>query len=838
MGANTPPAAALVAIVSDDDNKVELVKHLLALSKHIECDFIELNLAQLQNQNQHHNPVANADLILVDRACGANNYFDIVKQLSALNPGAALPTTVVLLDEDLLASDIADIAAAVKAGVDDYVLTSELSLKKMLAVIEQPDTKSTHAMPAEPQPQTVYPAAAEAGTDSTQEKSEQAELHQLTIDMENQRVHISQGDTLTLVDDTDPMLSIDQWLELLDKKGAEDFRYMLKQASDFLNVPRSVVCTITSKAGITYPADINEIQIKENGKGRVVGINAQIVIGNTVINPLDDNGTVSGGFDNLGDGSTGAAVVDKTWKNIAESLPVMCLVLDQQGYIVRVVNHDRSSHHGFPDAYVGQTLNDLMGIESLDNYVECINKTLNTGKAHQQTIAYQSESGTRWFDTHITKMRGELGISRQVIWTAFDITASRQAYQELLKNHDALTDTLNDAPVLFCQKDTEGRYQRVNQAFCETFNVRAEVIAGRDDHEIFSAEACEQITLHDRTLAEHGGDATFVQTEKVSGQTVTVAWHKFAIKGHASNKTESIAAFGFIQNHMTATSDDHAADDPLILEPGIAMSEPTGAIGRDFKAIIKNVVAYTELAMAQKSLGRENRVIEYLSQLVSTSERARDLIIGSSSATIHDNDLVAVELKPLVRDIVQMLKPTLPPSLKFEANYDSAYGKAVVSPIYFQRMVMQLLISAKDSIKAQSPDNTQDSANNEVQLSLKNQEFAGQRCAACQEPLNGDYLVLSVKTPSGNIDEAGLQKMVDAASRAKDNAANGSKPANNIIAMAHSNNGHIILGHDESSITLNLLFKQVLETGDDDSDRSNSGKEKRPSKPVASLSSL
>ena len=98
----------------------------------------------------------------------------------------------------------------------------------------------------------------------------------------------------------------------------------------------------------------------------------------------------------------------------------------------------------------------VLQIDSFDNYVEAINKTLNTGKTHQQTIAYATTNGTRWFDTFITKMRGDLGISRQVVWTAFDATAARQAYQELLKNHDTLTDTINDAPVIFCQKDTEG----------------------------------------------------------------------------------------------------------------------------------------------------------------------------------------------------------------------------------------------------------------------------------------------------------------------------------------------------------------------------------------------
>ena len=104
-------------------------------------------------------------------------------------------------------------------------------------------------------------------------------------------------------------------------------------------------------------------------------------------------------------------MVEREWQHITESLPMMCLILDHKGHIVKTINSDRHSTRFFPEAQQGQTLNELFGIDSFDNYVEAINKTLNTGKAHQQTIAYATANGTRWFDTFITKMRGDLGIS-------------------------------------------------------------------------------------------------------------------------------------------------------------------------------------------------------------------------------------------------------------------------------------------------------------------------------------------------------------------------------------------------------------------------------------------
>jgi len=850
MGGLNP--SLVIAVLSDDANTISLIKHLLAMSKQTRFD---LNV--ISNAYFNASQLYDADLILLDREFGQRPYSNTVSDLAQARDDKPLPAIIVLLDEAFLADDLSHIASSVKTGVDDFILTSELSLKRILQIIAAQTSAPKAAVLAEPKPSRHTaqaaptpapqahipaspiverePAASSLAThDTSLEKSyddslqPQSQLvHLLSIDLENRRIHLSQNENSILMDEADAIVTIEEWVELLDNEGAKSFNSMLQRASEFLAVPKSISCTIKSKTGIVYPADITEIQIKENGQGRVVGINAQILIGTNIIASVSGTHTPYAGFDNLDDIAS-TPMVDKVWMNIAESLPMMCMVLDQNGYIVRVINSDRSSTHYFPEAHVGQTLKDVFGIESLDNYVESINKTLNTGKAHQQTIAYSSLNGARWFDTFITKMRGDLGISRQVVWTAFDATAGRQAYQELLKNHDTLTDTLNDAPVIFCQKDADGRYQRVNRTFCETFNVRAEVVAGRNDQDIFSGNTLAQITQQDHMLAEQGGDASFLQTDSINGQAITIQWHKFALKGHSSNKVESIAAFGFVSNEIQSAAIDQTpasttapsaatypnADDEAFTA---SMAEPSGAIGQDTKAIIKNIVSYTEIAISQKTPGRETRVIEYLNQVVNASERARDLIIEASSQSDDNGDKQSIELKPLVRDIVHMLKPTLPASINFQTDLESAYGKALVSPVRFQRIVMQLLISARDSANNRATSQQSNTDRNNILLSLKNQNYQAQTCTACNEAISGDYIALEVKTTSGSLNADDVQKMVAAATKIKSQATESKQKSNNIIVMAHDNDGHVVIEYDQETITLKLLFKQIAgNTGNDD----------------------
>tara|TARA_B100000767_G_scaffold275089_1_gene310379 strand:+ start:1938 stop:4514 length:2577 start_codon:yes stop_codon:yes gene_type:complete len=840
-----------VALLCDDARTIALIEHIFALYTATRIDLTVIN-----SHFSRAHLASSAELILVDRHCGQGKFVDALETLIELNQGDLLAPIVLVLDEQCLSDDLSQLAHCAALGVQDFLLSSEISLKRLSRyftpfndrtinirsaklnsdkVLNEPDNAPDSA-PHATVNQTInlepeMHSSTKSVHASTAVNTAGEQLHLLSIDLESHRIHLSQNESTLIAEEPDAILTIDEWLALLDEDGAKQFDTMLNRAKSFLAISQEIHCTIKSTTGHVYPIHISEIQIKENGQGRVIGISSQIRMrGDIKSTASPDNSSARSGFDNISP-TINTEMVEREWQHIAESLPMMCLILDHHGHIVKTINSDRSSTHYFPEAQEGQTLNELFGIDSFDNYVDAINKTLNTGKAHQQTIAYATPNGTRWFDTFITKMRGDLGISRQVVWAAFDATAARQAYQELLKNHDTLTDTINDAPVIFCQKDCEGRYQRVNRTFCEVFNVRAEVIAGRGDEDIFSGLTLEKIIQHDSQLFTAGGEAQFTYSDTVNGQTINIHWHKFAIKGHSSNKVESIASFGFTLKDPVISTQTPSTDtlNKITREENTihSIAEPSGAIGQDFKAIIKNIISYTEMVVAQKNPGREQRVIDYLNQIVNASEKALSLVLEASSEKNSQQQSVAVELKPLVRDMVQMLQPTLPASLKFHTDIEKSQGRAIVSSVQFQRLVMQLLVSARDN----ATNNNVASDTGEILLALTNQRFEHKNCASCNSDLNGEYLVLSVTTPSDNIDQANLKKILAAANNQPINSSNNQ----NVINLTHDNHGHITLESQSNAVSLQLLFKRISD-GSSNDEKSTT---KNPSNDeVSSLSSL
>jgi hypothetical protein len=149
---------------------------------------------------------------------------------------------------------------------------------------------------------------------------------------------------------------------------------------------------------------------------------------------------------------------------------------------------------------------------------------------------------------------------------------------------------------------------------------------------------------------------------------------------------------------------------------------------------------------------------------------------------------------------------------------------------------MQLLISARDSAQNSTTDQQNNVDRNNILLSLKNQNYQDQTCTACNEAINGDYIALEVKTTSGNLNADDVKKMVAAATKIKSQATESKQKSNNIIVMAHDNDGHVVIEYDQETITLKLLFKQIAGNTGNDDDSSNHRQQTNAD--VTSLSNL
>lgn len=789
------------AMLSDDAGLCALLQQMLGL-----CPNPRFSLSIVSSQQYNAHSIPSVDLLLTDTQFNGGDFLSVARAIDSQPTGTRV---VLLLDDDELISLAPGLANFARSGVDLFIPKSDLSLRQILGAMNpghttNPPYRSPAVVAGETrQANTDTGSNLPAGTHIGSESAlpvESGIVHALAVDLENSRVHIDAIPGSPLYNESDKLLELEEWYRLLQPESAEAFRTLLLNAQNYRPVARQIQLQLLKPDDTLLSATLADIQLKNNGQGRVVGASAHLLLASRNDGAVLTGDQHHGGFDNLPD-SSDLISQSSVWQNVTRSLPMLCLLLDEQGVIVRVLNEGDLGKQLPSELAPGVKLANALDIESLDGLGETISRTLNTGKPHHQTIAFPHAHGLRWLETHLTKLRGDSGLSRQVVWTAFDITSNRHDYQELLKNHDSLLKILDDAPVLFFQKDSAGRYLRVNKAFCDTFKLHADVISGRIDQEVFRDVDTQftEVSSQALSLAATQDNFEYSYSEELSGSAHHFSWHTLVQKRQGDNQVEFLCGFGTVEQVANDASGNGTPDNISSIESRnkLAMS---GALKQDFKTILNSLVSYAELALSQKNQGRANSIADHLSQVESTARHTRELVIEKSNKSGEQTNS-ALQLKPIIEETAVVLRPTLPVSVSFDIIYKSDKEKALVDEAAFKKIVMLLLLNAKSTAESAIATESDDQ---KIRLIHDVTDSLDEECAACGQPLDGNYVSLTVQTAAANMTESTLARLINAARQSTQ-----SNSDDNVIALTHRIDGHVLIRHANDALSLQLLFNKA-----------------------------
>ncbi len=229
-------------------------------------------------------------------------------------------------------------------------------------------------------------------------------------------------------------------------------------------------------------------------------------------------------------------------ETIFHSVPAMIWFKDADSRILRVNRLAAQS--------IGRTVEEVEGKSTFELYPDEAGKyqlddldVIRSGKPKLGIIErYEIPTGeNRWVRTDKIPYRDDAGNIVGVIVFAVDITAQKEAQEELQKAHDELelrvkarTTELTEAneklrremderetvevrlqqiidntTAVIYVKDAEGRYVLINRRFEELFHVRREHMAGRTDYDVFPKETSDAFRANDRRVFESGQPVQF-----------------------------------------------------------------------------------------------------------------------------------------------------------------------------------------------------------------------------------------------------------------------------------------------------------------------------------------
>ncbi|MCD6319345.1 MAG: PAS domain S-box protein [Candidatus Desulfofervidaceae bacterium] len=163
-----------------------------------------------------------------------------------------------------------------------------------------------------------------------------------------------------------------------------------------------------------------------------------------------------------------------------------------------------------------------------------------------------------------------------------------------------------------------------------------------------------------------------------------------------------------------------------------AVGTMAGGIAHDFNNILNAIIGSAEIL---RSKVKERKLHYWLDIIVNQSQRGalliRQILDFSRQSYVEKEPL---DLLPLVKELVKMLKRILPENIKIELDYGNTDYVVLSSPVHIQQMFMNLATNARDAMPK----------GGELRIKLDKRHLGKGYDGAYNVP-EGEYVVISVQ---------------------------------------------------------------------------------------------
>jgi PAS domain S-box-containing protein len=289
-------------------------------------------------------------------------------------------------------------------------------------------------------------------------------------------------------------------------------------------------------------------------------------------------------------------------------------------------------------------------------------------------------------------------------------------------------------------KDGDGRYMAANPSYCKLVGRPEADLVGRTDAEVAPLFAARWADVDGRVL-EHGS-AESEEEVSIDGQPRTVRRVLTPLLDAVGGR---VGVLG-----MSWDVTDERAMEARLRQTGKldALGQLAGGIAHDFNNLLTAIVGNLELARLK--LSAQNPVVEMLDAAQCAADRASSLtnrLLGF--ARQHHLDWQVLNLGSVVGEVVSLLRRTIDPRVRLEAELPADLGLIEADPNQMNQVLMNLCINARDAINGPGC----------VRVRAANVDGGADR--AGHDRPEGKYVRLSVQDDGGGMTPETMSKMFD-----------------------------------------------------------------------------
>lgn len=374
---------------------------------------------------------------------------------------------------------------------------------------------------------------------------------------------------------------------------------------------------------------------------------------------------------------------------------------------------------------------------------ETMRATVEAGNIWRGYVHVVDPLGNRLIMNRIvTPLRNEEGVIEGYVSVGENVTESTRA----LLRHKRVLDTATDG---FWITDMQGRLLEVNEACARMSGYSVEELLGMNINQLTAIEFADQIHARMATIIEQGQSQFESHLRHKQG-------HEFPVDIAATYDSESKTFFVFSHdrsNWVQATAAKRDLERQLRQSQKMqALGQLTGGIAHDFNNILAAILGYSNLALDRFVPDKQSKLALYLGEVVSASERARDLIAKMLTFTrTQANASVGVIFPALViKEVVAMMRPSIPASIQFSIHIDDDLPICMDAG-ELNQVLVNLIINARDAIQGHGM----------IGIGLHRVEVHDRICAVSLQRLSGTYLALEVSDNGSGIAPEHLARLFE-----------------------------------------------------------------------------
>ena len=385
-----------------------------------------------------------------------------------------------------------------------------------------------------------------------------------------------------------------------------------------------------------------------------------------------------------------------------------------------------------------------------------------------------------------------LGFSR-------DITERLERERALWLSEARLRATVEAAFDCVISMDGAGRIVEFNASAERVFGYRREDVLGRPLAEVILPERRRE--AHARWLKEFPVTGTGPMLGRLVETTALTASGQEIPVELAVGVAEAPGGSIFV-GHLRDISARRAAEAAsAALEAQLrqaqkmeAIGQLTGGIAHDFNNILTSVIGYLVLGEERAEAIGDAALVRQLGQAHLAAQRARDLIAQMLAfARRQRGDRRVLDLAPLVRQTLRLLRATLPTSVTLDGNAGALDAEAAsdalascvaADPVQLEQVLFNLCINARDALDGAG----------RITVRLRNHAHARWQCASCREAVDsGPWVELSVADNGSGIAPELQERIFDPFFSTKAPGSGSGMGLAMVHGIVHDHGGHLRL---------------------------------------------